>query len=127
VKELRHKSVLVLDDDAGMLRALTKVLTSEGLVVASTSDPVLAMQYLTGGNWTFDAIITDLRMPGLDGVEVLDIVKSRRLNIPVIIITAYGTDEAQAAAARLGAAAYLEKPVATEELLAAVQRALIRG
>jgi DNA-binding NtrC family response regulator len=127
VKELRHKSVLVLDDDAGMLRALTKVLTSEGLVVASTSDPVLAMQYLTGGNWTFDAIITDLRMPGLDGVEVLDIVKSRRPNIPVIIITAYGTDEAQAAAARLGAAAYLEKPVATEELLAAVQRALIRG
>ncbi len=124
VKELRNKSVLVIDDDAGMLRALTRTLTGEGLVVASTSDPVMAMEYLTGGNWTFDVIITDLRMPGLDGVEVLDIVKTHRPNIPVLLITAYGSDEAQAAAARLGAAAYLEKPVATDALLAAIQRAL---
>jgi DNA-binding NtrC family response regulator len=76
------------------------------------------------GNWKFDVIITDLRMPGLDGIEVLDLVKSSRPNIPVIIITAYGTGEAQAAATQLGAAAYLEKPVATNELLSAIKRAL---
>ena len=124
VKELLNKSVLVIDDDAGMLRALTKALTGEGLVVASTSDPVMAMEYLMGGNWKFDVIITDLRMPGLDGIEVLDLVKNSRPNIPVIIVTAYGTGEAQAAAAQLGAAAYLEKPVATTELLQAIQRAV---
>jgi DNA-binding NtrC family response regulator len=125
MKELRNKSVLVIDDDAGMLRALTKSLASEGLIVASTSDPSRAVEYLMSGDRKFDVIISDLRMPGLDGIEVLDIVKSRRPNIPVILVTAYGTHEAQAAATQLGAAAYLEKPVATDELLAAIKRALL--
>jgi DNA-binding NtrC family response regulator len=124
VKDIRNNSVLVIDDDAGMLRALTKALNGEGLVVAGASDSARAIEYLMSGNWRFDVIITDLRMPGLDGIEVLDLVKSSRPNIPVIIITAYGTREAQAAAAELGAAAYLEKPVATEELLSAIRRAL---
>jgi DNA-binding NtrC family response regulator len=124
VKDLRNKSVLVIDDDAGMLRALTKALTGEGLVVAGASDSAAAMDYLISGNSKFDVIITDLRMPGLDGIEVLDLVKTRRPNIPVIIITAYGTGAAQAAAAQLGAAAYLEKPVATDELLTAIKSAM---
>jgi DNA-binding NtrC family response regulator len=124
VKDLRNKSVLVIDDDAGMLRALTKALTGEGLVVAGASDSSAAVDYLIGSNCRFDVIITDLRMPGLDGIEVLDLVKSKRPNIPVIIITAYGTGAAQAAAAQLGAAAYLEKPVDTDELLTAIKSAL---
>lgn len=125
MKDLHNKSVLVIDDDIGMLRALTKALTGEGLVVAGASDSTVAVNYLISSNCKFDVIITDLRMPGLDGVEVLDIVKSNRPNIPVILITAYGTAEAQAAAAQLGAAAYLEKPVATDELLAAIKHALL--
>jgi DNA-binding NtrC family response regulator len=124
MKDLHNKSVLVIDDDVGMLRALTKALTGEGLVVAGASDPAAAVDYLISSNSRFDVIITDLRMPGLDGIEVLDLVKSNRPNIPVIIVTAYGTGEAQAAAAQLGAAAYLEKPVATDELLAVIENAL---
>jgi DNA-binding NtrC family response regulator len=123
---IHNKFILVIDDDVGMLRALTKVLNSEGCVVAGAANSARAMQFLMDHNQAFDLIITDIRMPLVDGLKILELVKSQRPDIPVIVITAFGGAEAQAEAARLGAAAYLEKPLDTAALLAAVERALPR-
>jgi two-component system, NtrC family, response regulator HydG len=121
---IRNKSILVIDDDLAMLRALTKVLADEGALVAGAANSVSAMEYLLNQDQLLDLIITDIRMPLLDGMEVLEIVKANRPNIPVIVITAYGGPEAEAQSRRLGAAAHLEKPLDTSQLLAAITRAL---
>ena len=114
---LRNKSILVIDDDIGMLHALVKVLASEGCAVASAASSTVAMEHLLSRDLNMDLVITDIRMPLLDGMKVLDIVKSNHPAVPVILITAYGGPEAEAEAHRLGAAAYLEKPVDSSKLL----------
>ena len=121
---LRNKSILVIDDDVGMLHALTKVLASEGCTVAGAASSTVAIEHLLSHDRDMDLIITDIRMPLLDGIEVLDIVKANRPTVPVIVITAYGGPEAEAEVRGSGAAAYLEKPVDSPRLLEAIRRAL---
>jgi len=124
--ELRDKSVLVVDDDPGMLRAMTKVLASEGMQVTGVSDPVVVVKKLAGSEQRFDLVITDLRMPMFSGRGVLALA-SALPELPVIIITAFGGPDIQAQALRLGAFAFLEKPVAAHQLLDVVKRALARS
>jgi Response regulator containing CheY-like receiver, AAA-type ATPase, and DNA-binding domains len=114
--ELLHKSVLVVDDDLGMLRAMTKVLRNQGMRVTGLSDP-------TASEPRFDVVITDLRMPTFSGRGVLALA-SALPKLPVIIITAYGGPDVEAQALRLGAFAFLEKPVAAAELVDVVKRAI---
>ena len=117
---LRNKCILVIDDDIGMLRAVTKVLSAEGCVVAGASDAAVAAEFATDPHHRFDLVITDIRMPSMNGMEVLEIVKTKRPNIPVILITAFGGAKARAEAERLGAADYLEKPIDSFQLINAV-------
>jgi len=121
---LRNKSILVIDDDGGMLRALAKVLASEGCTVASAASSTVAMEYLLSRARNTDLVITDIRMPLLDGMEVLDIVKTNCPTVPVIIITAFGTPEVKVESIQRGAAAFLEKPVDMSQLLATIERTL---
>lgn len=120
-----NKSVLVIDDDVGMLRALNKVLTAEGCMVASASSPEAAAKFLGSGEQCFDLVITDLRMPVIDGMGILRAVKHSYPDVPVIIITAYGSPEAKAESYQLGATAFLEKPVDAQRLLATIDRVLV--
>src|SRR6478672_78777 len=124
--ELRDKSVLVVDDDPGMLRAMTKVLASEGMQVTGVSDPVVVVKKLAGSEKRFDLVITDLRMPMFSGRGVLALA-SALPEIPVIIITAFGGPDVEAQALQLGAFAFLEKPIAAAELIAVVKRALAQA
>jgi DNA-binding NtrC family response regulator len=124
--ELHNKSVLVVDDDPGMLRAMTKVLASEGMQVTSVSDPVVVVKKLADSEKRFDLVITDLRMPMFSGRGVLALA-SALPELPVIIITAFGGADVQAQALRLGAFAFLEKPVAAPQLIDVVKRALARS
>jgi DNA-binding NtrC family response regulator len=124
--ELQDKSVLVVDDDPGMLRAMTKVLASEGMQVTGVSDPVVVVKKLADSEKRFDLVITDLRMPMFSGRGVLALA-SVLPELPVIIITAFGAPNVQAQALRLGAFAFLEKPVAAPQLLDVVKRALARS
>ena len=124
MKDLHNKSVLVIDDDVGMLRALTKALTGEGLVVASAVSPEAAVKYLVGQQQHFDLVITDLRMPFVDGLDVLYAVQTSFRDVPVIVITAFGSAEAKAKALSEGAFAFLEKPLDTAQLVGVIQRAL---
>jgi len=124
--ELHDKSVLVVDDDPAMLRAMTKVLASEGMQVTGVSDPVVVVKELADSEKRFDLVITDLRMPMFSGRGVLALA-SALPELPVIIITAFGDPDIQAQALRLGAFAFLEKPVAAPQLIDVVKRALARS
>src|SRR5882724_10626010 len=114
--ELQDKSVLVVDDDPGMLRAMTKVLAREGMQVTSVSDPAAAVTKLADSEKRFDLVITDLRMPMFSGRGILALA-SVLPELPVIIITAFGGPDVQAQALRLGAFAFLEKPVTAGRLI----------
>jgi DNA-binding NtrC family response regulator len=124
--ELQNKSVLVVDDDAGMLRAMSKVLAGEGMQVTGVSDPVAVVKKLADSEKRFDVVITDLRMPMFSGRGVLALAGALP-ELPVIIITAFGGADVEAQALRLGAFAFLEKPVAAARLIEVVRRALLRS
>ena len=123
MSDLRNKSVLVVDDDRGMLRAMTRVLSKEGMRVTGVSDPTVVVAKLMESESRFDLVITDLRMPMFSGRGVLALPMGTP-ELPVIIITAFGGPDAEAQALQLGAFAFLEKPVAAAELIDVVKRAL---
>jgi DNA-binding NtrC family response regulator len=123
MKDLLNKSVLVVDDDPGMLRAMTRVLSNEGMRVTGLSDPAEVVTTLAKSEPRFDLVITDLRMPMFSGRGVLAAANALP-RLPVIIITAFGGADVKAQALQLGAFAFLEKPVAAAELIAVVKRAV---
>ncbi len=116
--------MLIIDDDVGMLRALNRVLSGEGCMVATASSSEAAVKFLCTAGHHFDLIITDLRMPVIDGMGVLHGVKQAYPEVPVIIITAFGSPQAKTDSYQLGASAFLEKPVDTEQLIATMERVL---
>jgi DNA-binding NtrC family response regulator len=123
MKCLQNKSVLIVDDDPGMLRAMTKVLANEGMYVTSVSDPTAVVTKLAEPGKRFDLVITDLRMPAFSGRGVLALA-SALPELPVIVITAFGGPDVEAQALQLGAFAFFEKPVAAAELVDVVKHAL---
>ena len=124
--ELQDKSVLVVDDDPGMLWAMTKVLAREGMQVTGVSDPAAVATKLADSEKRFDLVITDLRMPMFSGRGVLALA-SVLPALPVIIITAFGGSDVEAQTLGLGAFAFLEKPVTAAQLIEVVKRALARS
>jgi DNA-binding NtrC family response regulator len=120
--KLQDKLVLIIDDDAGMLRALDKVLTGEGATVIRAQWAVDAMEFLTGRKIPVELVITDLRMPFVTGITVVYAIHEVFPNLPVIVLTAFGSPDVKAECLRQGAAAFLEKPLNTMELMAAVAK-----
>jgi len=114
--------VLVVDDDEGMRRALEESLARRGLHVVVAGNGKEAMEKMERA--TFDLVITDVRMPGKDGMDLLNFVKRTNPLLPVIVITAYGTIEDAVRAIKHGAFDYLEKPFSPERLYETVQRAI---
>jgi DNA-binding NtrC family response regulator len=118
---INGKSILIIDDDAAMLRALNKVLSGEGAVVTSASWAGEVMERLADKRGRFDLIITDLRMPILDGQSILGAVKVALPKMPVIVVTAFSSPELEAECLDKGATAFLEKPLDTSQLLAVIE------
>jgi DNA-binding NtrC family response regulator len=82
--------LLIVDDEPDMLKLLSMIIREKTPYdVTTTNNPIEALDFVKKGG--FDLIIADLKMPGLDGIELLDSVKKVDEDIPVIIITAYGT------------------------------------
>lgn len=123
MKKLRNKSILVIDDDAGMLRALDKVLTGEGAAVSCADFAGDAVEILTQRQKKIDLVITDLRMPFVNGLTVVYAIREVFPALPVIVLTAFGSPDVKAECLQQGAAAVLEKPLDTSELLAAIEAA----
>lgn len=121
MNSLRNRSILVVDDDARWLRALEKVLTGEGAVVFHAQWAGDVLEILTARKLQFDLLITDLRMPFVNGLTVVYSVRKMFPALPIIVLTAFGSPEVKAECLRQGAAAFLEKPLDTPALLAVIE------
>lgn len=125
MKKIRDKAVLIIDDDTGMLRALDKVLTAAGAVTTRAQCAGDAVEILGAREKKFDLVITDLRMPFVTGLTVVFAIHNIYPGLPVIVLTAFGSADVKAECFRQGAAAFLEKPLNTSELLTAVEKVLM--
>ena len=114
--------VLVIDDEQVMLDSCRRILERQGLLVETTWDPFDGRDRAIQGD--FDLVLLDLRMPDLDGMEILSMVRERRSDLEVIVITGHSTVEAAVAAVKLGAFDFLPKPFTPDELLQRVRGAL---
>jgi two-component system, NtrC family, response regulator PilR len=114
--------ILVVDDEASMRDFLRICLTRAGHGVEVAKNAEEAGNALAGGE--FDVVITDLRMPGSSGLDVLQAVKQRNQATEVIVVTAYATPETAIAAMKRGAYDYLTKPFKVDEIEVVVERAL---
>lgn len=118
----RGHKVLVVDDDLGMARLIADVLQEDGFFVTIMGDSLEASKILKKED--FDVIVTDLKMKGLKGLDLLEEVKRVAPLTPVIIITAFGTIESAIQAMKMGAYDYITKPFHMDELVLTVKKAL---
>ncbi|MBI4419534.1 MAG: response regulator, partial [Gemmatimonadetes bacterium] len=100
--------VLIVDDDPGLRQSLSLLLTSEGYQVASEGDPERALEQ--AGRDPVDIILCDVRMPRMEGLEFLRKYRARNGTALVIMMSAYGGEDAAIAAMKEGAYDYLPKP-----------------
>ncbi|PYM94674.1 MAG: DNA-binding response regulator [Candidatus Rokuibacteriota bacterium] len=117
-------TLLVADDDPGLRESLERTLTREGYRVVLASDGRAALERVQAGG--VDLIVTDLRMPGLTGLELLRAAKAISPDVDVILLTAFGTVEEAVKAMKDGAYDFLTKPFRREQLLKLVDKALER-
>jgi two-component system response regulator PilR (NtrC family) len=117
-----HPSILVVDDEAASRESLADVLTDEGYQVGVACDGAAAVELLENND--FELVITDLRMPNLDGVSLLQRVRQLRPQTLVILMTAYASVETAVEALREGAHDYMIKPLVYEDVLMKIGRLL---
>ena len=125
-------TVLVVDDDAGVRYTLRAILESEGFVVREAPIGRAALAALGSvdqgsARGPVDLVVTDIRMPELDGMGLLTALRQRPAPPPVVVITAHGSERVAVAAMKRGAADYLAKPFEPEELLRVVHRSVEGG
>lgn len=115
--------ILIVDDEPDMLKLLSMILKEKTpYEVVTTNNPVEAVEMVRNQN--FDIVITDLKMPGLDGLQLLEEVKKKDEDVPVIIITAYGTIDAATEAIEKGGFDFITKPFKKEQILFTIEKAL---
>ncbi len=112
--------ILIVDDEANLLKTLNDILRTNGYEVAVAKNARVALDVL--GKDKFDIALIDIRMPRIDGVELLERIKDKYPGLEVIIMTAYGTIETAVKATKLGAFAYMLKPLDIDELLVNIQK-----
>jgi two-component system response regulator AtoC len=118
-------SILIVDDEEGMRKSLSILFQKEGYNVCPVSNGQEAL--LRFGREVFDLVITDLRMDGMNGIQLLNRMKEKHIDIPVIIMTAYGTIDSAVEAMRIGASDYVAKPFEYDEILHRAKRAIEQG
>jgi len=114
--------ILVIDDEDIVRTSCSRTLVPEGYEVALAKNGVEGIRML--GESKFDVVLTDLKMPDMDGIEVLRKIKEQWPETEVIIITGYQTVDTAVKSIKLGANDYIEKPFTPDGLLAAVTNAL---
>lgn len=116
-------AILVVDDDAGLRKALKRVLVANGFAVEVAGDGCEALTRVREGG--FDAVVLDVMMPGADGIEVCERLRSTGEQLPILMLTARHAVRDRVVGLEAGADDYLVKPFANEELIARL-RALLR-
>lgn len=116
------KRILLIDNEAGLCRMMEQVLLDHGYLARAYTSPQKAVEEFRPSAW--DLVITDIKMPGMSGLEVLQNIKDQARDMPVIMITAYATVDMSIQALRKGAYDMLTKPFEPEELIYRVKNAL---
>lgn len=119
---MTHKMVLVVDDEPDMLDTFVMVLQPLGYEIFTVVSGEAALQAV--GERRFDLVITDFMMPGLDGAQTLDAMKSAAPGVPVLVVTGFVTEDVFNACNRHGAAAIVKKPFGVKEFRELVARLL---
>ena len=112
--------ILLVDDEKEFVESLSERLELRSLKADIAYDGEQALEAVKAEKP--DVMVLDLRMPGIDGIEVLRRVKQKHPDIEVVVLTGHGTDKDEKEALRLGASAYLRKPVEMEDLVGALQK-----
>ncbi|WP_437853957.1 response regulator [Sorangium sp. So ce363] len=121
---LSSPSVLVVEDDDDLGRFVVDIAKDHGYQATHVSDAMSGLGLLPSGD--FDLLITDIRMPGMDGIELIARAKEHDPSLAIIAITAFGSVETGMRALRVGASDYLSKPFRSDELSSRMRRALER-
>ena len=116
------KKVLVIDDDPVITKSFDRVLSERGYTVSTAAAGDEALRKVAANE--YDVVFTDIKMPGMDGIEVAERVKARRPWTPVVIITGYGTADNEAKAKAIGVSDFLRKPLSPEMIENSARKAL---
>ena len=119
-----EKRILVVDDDQVVGMSFERVLTDKGYRVDTALSGREAFEKYAGGD--FDMVFTDLRMPGEDGLDVARRLKEMNPWLPIVVVTGYGTEEAETEAKEIGVAEFLQKPLTPSLIEAAAARIMAR-
>lgn len=114
--------VLVIDDDAVVGRSFDRVLSGKGYEVSTALSGEDALHTMENRN--FDVVFTDIKMPGMDGLEVTERIKAKCPWTPVVVVTGYGSPENEARASVLGANGFVRKPLTPEMIESITLKAL---
>ena len=113
--------LLIVDDEIGFADVLRKRMARRGIDATPAASGEEAIRILRASE--FDVAIVDLKLEGMDGLEILKVFKLMAPDMPVLMLTGHGSEEARDACMQQGAVGYLSKPMEFEELLEAVQGA----
>ena len=116
------RKILVVDDEAIVCQSCSRIFAGRGIAIESSTSPERGLEMATANDYS--AILLDIKMPGMDGIECLRKYRRHTTGTPVVMITGYSTVSSAAAAMRLGAADYIAKPFTPDEVTAAVERLL---
>ncbi len=119
---MEKTGILVVDDDSIIREGLKRILEGQGYGVETYASGFLAVERMSERN--FDLVITDLKMPGMNGIEVLKHLKALQPEVPIIMITGYSTVDTAVEAMKNGAVDYIAKPFSPEDITEKVRSAL---
>ena len=113
--------LMFVDDEEELVSALVERLELRGIEAIGVTSGDAALEYLREAD--FDVVVIDVKMPGIGGLELLRTISRRYPDVKVILMTGHGSAEDSEIGHRLGAVAYLQKPVDLEDLLATIEQA----
>lgn len=117
-----ERVILIVDDEEGLREGLSKLLKEEGYAVLAAETGEEALDILRQSR--IDLVLTDMRMPGMDGLELLKKIRERHRDVGVIILTGYGHIESYIEAMNFGAIEYVSKPFKVNELKFIINKVL---
>jgi len=115
---------MIIEDDEEMRSLLKDFFEEEGFETDSVSSGVDALRKLSKNH--FDLVITDIRMPGLTGLDILPTIRRLKPETPIIVMTAYGSDDVRRRSFERGATIYLEKPIHLSQLRTVIREMVLR-